>query len=324
MTETSSQPPVIGIDLGATNMLLCVVDENGTIIAKAHRQTDGQSGFEHVLNNLVQGVHELCAQANIEVSAAGAIGVAVAGAVDIETGVVLDAHNLKWKNAPLREKLHQRLNLPVTIDNDVNAATWGEYLLGAGRNRGDLFGVWVGTGIGGGLVLNGELYHGAFSTAGEFGLTIITPDGEENFRTVEDHAGRAGMQRIFARDLPNHPESVLHELCQGDPNQIGTRELAEAQRREDILGGKVIDRGAKLLGIAIANFVTFLAVETVIVGGGITEALGDSYLGKVREAFAANVFPDRCRSCEIIPTKLESEAGLLGAALLARHRLRSS
>ncbi len=318
MKEPSEHLPVVGIDLGATNMLLGIVDGDDRIITRRHTKTEGEKGISHVLEKLISEVQGVCDDAGLGSEDRGGIGIAVAGAVDVASGVVLDAHNLKWKNVPLRRKLEDAFGKPVYVDNDANASVWGESRVGAGRGGGDLFGVWVGTGIGGGLVLNDKLYHGAFSTAGEFGLTIITPDGKSNFRTVEDHAGRTGMRRVIAREMQNHPESIIFQLTRGDAARIGTNELAEAFHGNDELTCRIITRGADLLGIAIANFVTFLAVDTVIIGGGITEALGERYLDLIRKAFERDVFPARCRACRIVATELQADAGLLGAALLAR------
>lgn len=317
MNESSSAKPVIGIDIGATNMLLCVASRSGEIIARHHSLTEAGQGFNHVLENLIRSVHQVCEQSGRRIEDIESVGVAVAGAVDHASGVVLMAQNLQWSDIPLLSILQDKLGKPVVIENDVNAAIWGEYRTGAGLGQGDCFGVWVGTGIGGGLILNQRLYHGALSTAGEFGMTIITPEGKTGSRTVEDHAGRTGMRRHLARLLVDHTDSVLHELSGGDAERIGTNELARAYEQNDPLACKVIDRGAALLGTAIANFVTMLSVDTVIVGGGITEALGDTYLQHVRDQFDRDVFPERCRSCRIIKTQLESDAGMLGAALLA-------
>lgn len=303
-------------------MLLGVIDGDNRIISRRHTLTEGEKGSPHVIEKLIVEVKGICEDAGLQTSDLGGIGIAVAGAVDIASGVVLDAHNLKWKNVPLRGKLAEAFGKPVHVDNDVNAAVWGERRAGSGRGAGDLFGIWVGTGIGGGLVLNDELYHGAFSTAGEFGLTISTPDGKKGFRTVEDHAGRAGMRRVIAREMQDHPESILFQLTKGDAAKIGTEELAKAFHDEDELACRIISRGADLLGIAIANFVTFLAVDTVIIGGGITEALGERYLDLIRKAFERDVFPDRCKACRIIATELKADAGLLGASLLARNQTR--
>ncbi|MCZ6835361.1 MAG: ROK family protein [Planctomycetota bacterium] len=317
MTSEKNNQHLLGLDLGGTNMLAGIVRGDGAIIARTHTETYAKEGYEGVLDRIVKTVQELVSQADMELIDLSGIGLAVAGALNVETGLVYRAENLDWDDVPLMTDLAQRLNRPVVIENDVNAAVWGEHLFGAGQERGDCFGVWVGTGIGGGLVLNGALYHGALFTAGEFGMLISTPDGEKGFRTVEDHASRTGMRRHFARLGNDHPDSLLHELSQGVPERVGTRELTQAYEKNDALACQIIEHGADRLGTAIANFVTMLSVDTVILGGGIVEALGDRYLQRVRTQFDRDVFPTHCRECKLIHTKLEGDAGILGAAMLA-------
>jgi glucokinase len=317
----SNDAPVVGVDLGATNSMFGVVDTDNTILCHHHATTRADLGADVVAERIVEGVHETCRQAGLDPDRdVGGVGVAVAGAVDIATGVVLIADNMGWRDYPLRDVLDQALNRHVVVVNDVNSAVWGEFCAGAGREAKDLLGVWVGTGIGGGLVIGGQLHHGAFATAGELGHTISVPDGPAHERTVEDLCSRSGMRGSLERRLAQHPESVLHELTT-DGRPIGTEVLVKAYHRDDQLTHQMVNRSAEMLGIAIANSVTLLAIDTVVVGGGITEAMGEPYLDQVRASFDREVFPDRCRDCRIVMTQLQSEAGLLGAALLARQAL---
>jgi glucokinase len=314
-------PPVLGIDLSATNLQFGVVDSACTIVGRTRGKTEAERGQDTVIANVVKGVHDACTRAGIAVDDLGAVGIAAAGAMDIPRGVILNAPNLRWTNVPLRDILAKALGRPIVLDNDVNGAVWGEHYLGAGRGRGDLLGVWVGTGIGGGLVLDGRLYHGRLFTAGEVGNTVIVPGGEPGERTVEDLCSRTGIVRALQRQLPRHPESPLAQRTPRPDTTIGTDALAEAYHRADALTRRVVDGAADLLGIAIANWVTLLSLETVIIGGGITEALGEPYLDRIRASFRADVFPEKCRDCELRMTELAADAGLLGAALLAREAI---
>ncbi len=144
-----------------------------------------------------------------------AIGVAAAGAIDIPRGVVLEAPNLGWHDVPLRDLLAGKLGRPVALDNDVNGAVWGEYHLGAGRGHDDLLGVWVGTGVGGGLVLDGRLHHGQFFTAGEIGNTVMNPTGGPGERTVEDLCSRTAMKRVLGARVTT--QQIARAYTEGDP-----------------------------------------------------------------------------------------------------------
>lgn len=317
MGHTSSRPLVVGIDLGGTNMQIGVVDRSFAIIGRCKRKTKSVQGRDAVIDRLVEGVRRACEEAGIVVGDLGAVGIGAPGAIDIPHGVVLDAPNLQWKDAPLQQLLEERLGCPVVVDNDVNVAIWGEAKLGAGRGRGDMLGVWCGTGVGGGLVLNGRIWHGAFFTAGEIGQTIITPDGPPGMTTVEHHCSRTGLSHILTGLLRTDRTSMLHSLIESNDGVIGSKILADAVAAGDSLACRVVEHASELLGIAIANWITVLAIDTVILGGGVTEALGQPFVDKVKASFVKHVFPARCRECLIVPSQLMDDAGLLGAALLA-------
>jgi len=306
MAERGGNDPVVGVDLGGTNLQFGVVDPANRIVARTGAKTEAAAGVEHVLDVLERGVHEACAVAGVEVGALAAVGVAAAGAIDIPGGIVLSAPNLGWRDVPLRDLLARRLGTRVVLDNDVNGAVWSEYHFGPAQGRGDALGVWVGTGVGGGLVLGGRLHHGAFFTAGEIGHTILVPDGPPGARTVEDHCSRTAFRAQIAE-------------ARGDGKMPETPEIASAYASGDAIVTRIVDRGADLLGIAIGSWITMLALDRVILGGGITEALGEPYVKRVRASFEATVFPDSCRACQFDVTQLEADAGLLGAAMLARE-----
>ena len=315
---------VVGVDLGGTNMQAIVVDPTNKIVGHQHAHTEPERGEDDVIDRIIETINDACSEAGTSLTQISAVGIAAAGAMDIPNGVILTAPNLHWTNVPLRDRLRDKLGRPVILENDVNGAVWAEHHLGAGTGQGDVLGVWVGTGIGGGLILDGRIHHGAFFTAGEIGHTILTPNGDAGRRTVEDHCGRNGVIRALRDQLDSHPESMLNATTNGDSQTIDMGLLARAYSAGDVLTQQVIHRAADLLGIAIANWVTLLALDTVIIGGGMTEALGERYLQRIRRSFEATVFPERCQACRLVPTKLRGNAGPLGAALLARQMVASS
>lgn len=316
----TSSAPVVGIDLGGTHIQFGVVDADDRIIGRTHAQTEASRGAAAVLDTVADGVERACAAANCDLDAVGAIGIACAGAVDIPRGIVLSAPNLDWQDVPVRDELERRLGRPVVVENDVNGAVWGEYHLGAGPgpNAGDVLGVWVGTGVGGGLILNGRIHHGDFFTAAEFGHVIIEPDGAPGRRTLEDFSSRTGMRRTIGARLDEPAAVMLADLCNGDVETLDNAMLKRARDAGDAFAIEVIDDAARRLGIAIAGCVTTLAMRHVILGGGVVETLGASFVERIRAQFVADVVPERCRACTFLTTKLEADAGLLGAALLAR------
>lgn len=330
MASTRRTQLVIGIDLGGTNMQAGVVDGDSTIIGRDHRKTLPRQGQRAVMKRIGECIEAACANAGVAMKRISAIGIAAPGAIDIPRGVVLEAPNLRWRNVPLRDLLQKQLKRPIVVDNDVNGAVWGEYQLGAckpsssrtciGSRPADVLGVWLGTGVGGGLVLRGELFHGALFTAGEIGQTVIQPQGTRGRRTVEDFCSRTGMSRSIRQWLPDYPTSTLRATEDSRTRQIHSGDLVRAVEQRDPLALRVVHQAANLLGIAIANWVTVLALDTVIIGGGVTEALGSPFIKLVKESFDRDVFPARSRKARLVITALRDDAGLLGAALLARER----
>lgn len=312
--------PVIGIDLGGTNTLACVMDATGDLVARTHRETEAQRGPEAVMDTIAETSRAVCDEAGVDLEAIAAIGVAVCGAVDHEAGIVLKTGALDWTDIPLSKGLQERLGRPVVLENDVNAAAWGEYRHGAGQGARGMLAAWVGTGIGGGIVLDGHLFHGPRGTAGELGQTMADTTGTEP-RILEAIASRTGMRNLAAQRAGAHAGSSLLEAVNGDVESIGTHHIAEAFKSGDPLAIEVASVAASVLGSALANCVTLLSIDTIVVGGGMTEELGEPWLDLIRARFREDVFPPQAGEwCSIVRTALEADAGLVGAAMLATDK----
>lgn len=313
----------IGADLGGTNMQVAVVrlGDGGTysILGRHWNKTQASDGCEAVIDRIVSGVDAACAQAGVDRASILAAGIAAPGAIDIPSGVVLEAPNLEWEDVPLRDIMRERLGIAAAIDNDVNAAVWAEHQLGAGRGHRELLGVWVGTGVGGGLVIDNKLYHGPMHTAGEIGQTILLPDERPGQRTVEDICSRSGMSNLIDRKVREFPKSILQHRAEaeGELDTIEMSLLLQALQEDDPLVKRIVQRASKMLGVAIANWVTVLSLDCVVIGGGVVEAFGRSFVARIGASFNTSVFPERLRECKLVMTELAGDAGLLGAALLA-------
>lgn len=328
MREIPRDMVVVGIDLGGTNMQIGVLNAEGKVIGRCKRKTKSHEGRAEVVKRLVEGVQRALDEAKTPRDRLYAVGVGAPAVVDFDRGTVVKAGNLGWEDVPLREQLSAELRVPVALDNDANCAAWGEAQLGAARGREHVLAVWVGTGVGGGLVLNGEIWRGPRLTAGEIGYVVLFPGGQPGMMTVEDICSRTGMVNAIRRLLSSYPDSVLHRLiaekdAERDPTKpvdqpgaITSSMIAKAYEREDELTRKVVDKAAELLGGAIANIVTMLSIDTVVLGGGVTEALGDAYLSRVRKGFERSVFPPGLRKIEFVASTLNDDAGMLGAAML--------
>jgi glucokinase len=311
---------VIGIDLGGTHMQVGVVDPAGTLIARQGGGTDAEGGFDAIAGQIEQRCRQAAREAGVDLESIAAVGLAAPGAVDPGRGVVLNAPNLRWSNLAAASLLRDRLGVPVLLDNDVNAAVLAEYRLGSCRGEADLLGVWVGTGVGGGLIFGGRVYHGPLFTAGEIGHIIADAKGVEGRRELEHLASRSAISRDIAERVRSGERSLLSEaVSRGQP--ITAEQITSALDRGDAVVSQVLEQAALVLGVAIGNLVTVLSLRRVVLGGGLVEKLGVRLTGPVQAAARAAAWPEALRGLEVVPTKLGPDAGLLGAAMIARERL---
>lgn len=314
--------PYIGIDLGGTNISLGLISGGGKILQRVKIKTKAEQGPDGVLSRIVEAVRNLIARSHLNGPAdAAALGIGAPGTVNIKTGVVRNAVNLCWDEYPLGHRLQKILGIPVTVDNDVNVGAWGEHRAGAGKAHDDMLAVFVGTGIGAGLVLGGKLYHGHFQTAGEIGQTILMPGGSLGRRTLESFSSRTAVVNLIRElILSNHHSSIV-DAVDGRLDKIRSKVLATAFAEGDYVATHVIEHSAYYVGISIANTVTMLSLPCVVLGGGLVEALGRHYLELVQESFEEHVHPAELHDCKLVVSKLGDDAGIVGAAILARDRL---
>ncbi len=310
----------IGIDLGGTNVQIGAVSEEFKLLASTKRKTRAEEGMDSVLDRVCDGIDEACRGAGVAVSDLVAVGIGAPGAVEPHEGVVLEAVNLRWNDVPLASILSKRLKVPVFLDNDVNVALHGENRLGSGKNAENLLGVWIGTGVGGALIFGGRLYYGHNWTAGEIGHMTLFPGNPPGSRSLEHNCSRTALVERLARLISGNRKSSIMAMVDGDVTRIKSRTIGKAFADQDPLTVEVVENSANLLGIAIAGVVTLLSLPRVVLGGGLTEALGQPYVDMVQKSARKHAFPDVCRKVDIVASKLEDNAGVLGAAMIAAER----
>ncbi|XAM00032.1 ROK family protein [Phycisphaeraceae bacterium D3-23] len=315
----------LGIDLGGTNIQAAVYEPGkkgeGEVVVRDSTKTHATEGSKAVIDRIVKLCDKLLDKAEMKRKDIAGLGIGAPGAIDIDKGIVLRAPNLDWSDFPLAKVLGKEFDFPVVVDNDVNVGAWGEYSAGAGKDFGDQMAIFVGTGIGAGLVLNGKLYHGPRFTAGEIGHTVIEGSGILGRRTVENMASRSNMVRRLTVLIQSNRPSIVPDLVEGDLTRIRSKILAQAQKEGDELTLEVIADAARYVGMAIASAVTLLSLDCVVVGGGATEALGKPWMKQVNQAFKRHVFPEELRDVPVIAGTLDDNAGPIGAALLAQQKI---
>ena len=317
---------VVGVDMGGTKILAAVIDAEGEIVQQAKRATKPKKGPEEVIERITRCIQAAIDGAELNPSQIRAIGIGSPGPLDPETGIIIFAPNLGWSNVPLKAKLEANLSIPTFVDNDVNVGTLGEYAFGAGRGVKNLVGIFVGTGIGGGIILDGKLYHGVNKTAGEVGHMIVEAKGPRcgcgNFGCLEAVASRTAITRDLQKAiLKKGKKSKLTELNGGNLDLIRSKAIARAVKHGDKPTIKVVQRAAKYLGISVASIVHFLNPEMVVLGGGVVEAMGDSLLDPIRHAATEYALPTTMDGVQIVAATLGDNAGVIGASVLARERL---
>jgi glucokinase len=314
----------LGIDLGGTKILAAVVDPQGKIAERVKRKTRVELGVEAVLDRVVRTAREAIEESGIDPRRIQSIGIGVPGPIDSESGVVNEAPNLGFVNLNIKHHLEERLHFPVVASNDVNAGTWGEYSMGAGRGCASCLGVFVGTGIGGGLVINHELYEGAAGLAGEIGHMCIDTDGPlcgcGRKGCLEALASRTAITRDIWNAIEKGNKSVLTSLVEKKGGQIRSGQLRRAYDEKDKVVTKTINRAAEYLGIGLASVANLLNPECIVLGGGVVTALGEPYLKRIQAAMAEHTFASIMKSTRLVMATLGDDAGILGAALLARRR----
>ena len=308
-----------GIDVGGTKISGGVVDEHGSVVEEL-RVVSPATDAEAIEDAIASLVTQLRSRHEIT-----AVGVGAAGYVDKARAVVMFAPNIAWRDVDLKAELEARIDLPVVVENDANAAAWGEFTYGAGHDIDDLLMVAVGTGVGGGVVLDGELYRGAFGVGAEIGHMRVVPDGIlcgcGNRGCLEQYASGSALVREV-RAVARGGSLLAADLLDragGDPEKITGPLVTEAAHDGDPFAVGQLEVLGRWLGEGIASLTAVLDPAVVVIGGGVSEA-GDVLLDPVRSAFASQLTGRGHRPVlDIRRARLGNQAGLIGAADLARR-----
>ena len=326
VSPDSDQAPRGGIDLGGTKIQTVVVDAANEVLGQSRRPTPTTGGPEDVAREMAAALREAAAQAGLGTRDLSGIGIGSPGDADEKTGVVSDARNLPgWTGAfPLGDHLSEQLGAPVRIGNDVSVAVQGEFELGAGKEFNTVLGVWWGTGVGGGLILDGKQWLGR-GAAGEIGHMVIRQGGAlctcGRRGCMEAYAGRAAMEIKARKEVKQGAKTNLFRIMEEHGRDRLTSGVWErALKHGDDLATTLIDRAVKALGVGIASAVNLLDPEAVIVGGGLGVRFGEKYVSRIATRMHPHLFvPDRPPHMHV--ATLGDLGGAIGAALLVDARV---
>lgn len=309
----------IGVDLGGTSIKVGICDENGNLVQTYEGPTETEAGHEHVINNIAAYCRKIVDESPYKWEQVAGIGAGIAGFLDIPRGHVNRAVNLGWKDVPIKKLLEEKTGKPVKIDNDANVAALGESWSGAGKGLRNTVCYTLGTGVGGGIIVDGKIVHGFSGMAGELGHMSVVPDLEAircncgQMGCLETVSSATGIVRM-AKDAVERGDKTELALL----SEITAKDVFEAAKLGDEAAQRIVNRAAYYLGKSMALVAVVVNPQRFIVGGGVSKA-GDILFQPIRDIFA-KLTPDGAQAgVEIVPAELGNDAGVVGAAGLNLH-----
>jgi glucokinase len=312
---------VIGVDLGGTKISVGAMTVDGsTQLAERTEATLAAEGADAVVARIVSMIESTIAGVTKETGASRkdilGVGIGSPGPLDRERGLVITTPNLGWHNFPLRDRVSGATGLNATLDNDANCATLGEWWIGAARGARNVVGMTIGTGIGGGLILDGKLYHGSSDVAGEIGHTSIDSTGRRckcgNYGCLEAYASGPATADRAREALAGGEDSLLVAMVDGDLEKLTAVNVYDAAKQGDGVAQEIVRETARFIGTGLANLLNIFNPDVVVLAGGVAQA-GDELFAPVRAEVRRRAFKPAVEACRIVPGTLQGTAGVVGA-----------
>ena len=324
MAESGSKPEyLMGVDVGGTKIYAGIFDSSLDCLGTARVSTKAQRGPDEVIERIARCVRDAADECDLSLKQIKAIGIGAPGAVDPESGRVIYAPNLGWKDVPLKKELEKLLDVSVFLENDCNNCTLGVYTKELKSKPRHVVGAFLGTGIGGGLIINGELFSGFNHTAGELGHMVLEINGPKcscgNNGCFEALASRTAIFRKIQTAVKDGQKTILTDMLGPNLEDLRSGDLRKAIRRGDKFVDRVVEEAAEYTGIAVANLINLFSPEVVVLGGGIIEALADEMMAIIIETAMDYAMVGTTKGVEIHASKLGDDAGIVGGAVLARR-----
>lgn len=326
MGKNGNEPDyIIGVDLGGTKIMAGVFDRKLNCLASAKKKTKSYKGPEAVIERIAECIREAVEERSISLKDVGAIGIGAPGSVDPDAGRVIFAPNLNWRDIPLRKQLESHVDVPVYLENDCNLATLGVHEVELGGKPKFMVGIFIGTGIGCGIIIDGRRYTGFNGTGGEIGHMVLDVNGPVcgcgNKGCFEALASRTAIFNQIIAGIKSGKEPLIEQMLGEDLEDLRSAKLRKAIEAGDKFVIKIIQEAARYTGIAVANVINLLNPEFVVLGGGLIEQVKEEMIGIIEETAKKYAMPGTLDKVSIQSSKLADDAGIVGGAVLARSIL---
>ncbi len=323
MAKPGKSELFLGVDVGGTKIYAALVKKAGRIVGRARRPTPRNAAPEVVVSAIIQTVDDVLAKKDVKPKFISAIGLAIPGVVDPDAGLIVEAPNVNLSGQDIVAPMEEHFNVPVAMGNDVNLGMLGEKWLGAAQLAQSAVGIFVGTGIGGGVIVDGKLVRGARESAGEIGHMILQINGPQcgcgNKGCLEALASRSAIERDIRAAVAAGRRTILKRITRGDLSTIRSSMLKRALNRNDTLTTEVVRKAAEYLGLACINIRHVLDPDVIVLGGGVIEACGDDILPIVQKVVEGDVLKGARPGGRVVRSALGDDAVALGAASLAQE-----
>jgi glucokinase len=328
MAEANPKQHYVGVDLGGTKILAGVFQPGLKLIATAKSSTKSDRGPKVVIERIARTIRDAIDEADLDSKNIKAIGIGAPGAVNSEEGRVIFSPNLPgWTDIALKRDLEKETDLPVFIENDCSVCTLGVHVVELGGKPKSMVGIFLGTGIGAGIILDGRIYAGCNRTAGEIGHMILEVGGPKcacgNRGCFEALASRTAIFRRIQSAVKDGGKTILTEMLGDGLQDLRSGDLRKALKKGDKLTEKIIEDASEYTGIAVGNIINLLNPQVIVLGGGLLDALEDEMMAIIVETAQDYSMPGAAKGVEILASKLGDHAGITGGAVLARENSRS-
>ncbi len=315
----------LGIDIGGTNLKVGLVGRNRKIFMENRVKTDAAKGYEHVRDSIIKACNELLEQAKITSSDLKQIGIGCPGTCNQQTGFVEYSNNLGWNNVPLRNDVEAAFGVKTYLDNDANAAAYGEYIAGAAKGCDSAVIITLGTGLGAGIIINGKIFSGSNYAGAEIGHTVIVADGKPctcgRNGCFEAYSSATGLVNMTKEKLEQHPDSIMAQIAKKD-GKISGRTAFKAEREGCSVGTEVVREYIKYLACGLINVINVFQPDILCIGGGVCNE-GEYLLNPLKELIAREIYSkNSAKNTKITICELGNTAGIIGAAMLGSRRRR--